>query len=267
MNLKKKLIILSAAGIMALSASPFVLAATPAPTDAAAPQATVAPAAGAAVSSNEASLTNDKYLTKGGAAFWFIFTIVLNGALSFWIGNRFYRLSKKDNHISSEIRALKRDIDDKFVKSVGGFAEQEVDINNLNESLAMDDDGIRMSDRPAMPVKEISPEEEERFRKWEEAQSKTRSAKTRQKDSYEESFDDDFESIKKSRRTVKEDFNEELDDVRKIRRKNYQPKRGEADEFDDDGDMGETKEIKLKGDGVKSKAKEILGDIFPFNED
>lgn len=267
MNLKKKLIILSAAGIMALSASPFVLAATPAPANTAPPQTTVAPAAGATAPNSGAALTNDKYLTKGGAAFWFVFTVVLNGALSFWIGNRFYRLSKKDNHVSSEIRALKRDIEDKFVKSVGGFAEQEVDINNLNESLAMDGDGIRMSDKPAQPVREISPEEEERFRKWEEAQSKARSARTRQRDSYEGSFDDDFEDIKRSRRTVREDFNEELDDVRKIRRKNYQPKRGSSDEFDEDDDMGETKEIKLKGEGVKSKAKEILGDIFPFNED
>ena len=28
--------------------------------------------------------------------------------------------------------------------------------------------------------------------------------------------------------------------------------------------MDATREIKLKGEGVKSKAKELLGDIFPF---
>lgn len=32
-------------------------------------------------------------------------------------------------------------------------------------------------------------------------------------------------------------------------------------------DMDATREIKLKGEGVKSKAKELLGDIFPFKED
>ena len=75
----------------------------------------------------------------------------------------------------------------------------------------------------------------------------------------------------KPKSAVKEELDEELDDVKKIRRKNYQPKRerdAEIFEEDDDSeDLGETKEIKLKGEGVRSKAKEILGDIFPFKED
>ena len=154
MNLKKKVMVFLAAGIVALSASPLVLAATPEPagnvqqteqtTGEQAP-ATIAPAApvGAAQTTDTTEFTNKKYLTKGGAAFWFIFTIIINAVLSFWIGNRFYRLAKKDNHVSGEIRALRKDIEEKFVKSVGGFAEQEVDINNLNESLAMDDEGIK----------------------------------------------------------------------------------------------------------------------------
>ncbi len=258
MNLKKKVMVLLAAGIVALSASPLVLAATPEPagnTQQANQQtaATIAPAepVSAAQTADTAQLTNKKYLTKGGAAFWFVFTVILNGALSFWIGNRFYRLAKKDNHISAEIRALRKDVEEKFVKSVGGFAEQEIDINNLNESLAMDDGGIKPVDKQPV-LREISAEEEERFRRWEEAQSKPRSERVRPKSA------------------VKEELDEELDDVKKIRRKNYQPKREldeEAFEEDDSEDLGETKEIKLKGESVKSKAKEILGDIFPFKED
>ena len=61
----------------------------------------------------------------------------------------------------------------------------------------------------------------------------------------------------------------------KIKRKNYQPKRNPSEDFEDEKeneksekvDMDATREIKLKGDGVKSKAKELLGDIFPFKED
>ena len=267
MNLKKKVMVLFAAGIVALSASPLVLAATPEPagntqqtqqtttvqTDQQAP-ATIAPAAGAAAaqSADTAELTNKKYLTKGGAAFWFIFTIIINAVLSFWIGNRFYRLAKKDNHVSGEIRALRKDIEEKFVKSVGGFEEQEIDINNLNESLAMDDEGIKPIEKQPV-LREVSAEEEERFRRWEEAQSKPKSERVRPKSA------------------VKEELDEELDDVKKIRRKNYQPKREHDaevfEEEDNSEDLGETKQIKLRGESVKSKAKEILGDIFPFKED
>lgn len=264
MNLKKKIIVLSAVGLMAFSASTLAFAATPAPaadTAQQTPQATIIPAAGGVQNNNGgAALVNDKYLTKGGAAFWIIFTIVLNGALSFWIGNRFYRLARKDNHVSAEIRALRRDIDEKFAKSIDGFAEQEVDIENLNESLAMDGEGIRMSERQPV-MREISPEEEERFRKWEAAQTKQRRARQ----SAANDYDEDFEDIKKSRRTAKDDFDEELDDMKRINRKNYQPRRSNDEEFDED--LGETKEIKVKNDSVKSKAKEILGDIFPFKED
>lgn len=266
MNLKKKVMVLIAAGIMALSASPLALAATPEPagntqqTDQTTQQtttqqqspATIAPAAGAAAAQTADTLTNKKYLTKGGAAFWFIFTIVINAAFSFWVGNRFYRLAKKDNHVSGEIRALRKDVEEKFVKSVGGFAEQEIDIANLNESLAMDKEGIKPEPRQSA-LREVSAEEEERFRRWEEAQSKPKSERVR------------------PRSAVKEELDEELEDVKKIRRKNYQPKREISSEIfeedDDSEDLGETKEIKLRGEGVKSKAKEILGDIFPFKED
>ncbi len=261
MNIKKKIIVLTASVIMAFSVSPLALAATPEPTTAAvqtteaAPSATVsaqtANVSNAVNTTNTMEFTNKKYLTKGAAAVWFILLVIVNAAISFWIGNRFYRLSKKDNHISADIRALRKDIEEKFVKSVGGFTEQETDIENLNESLALDDEGIKTPER--QPVyREVSAEEEERFRRWEEAQAKPKRERVRPKSA------------------VREELNEDLDDVRKIRRKNYQPERARKnDDFDteENEDLGETKEIKLKGESVKSKAKEILGDIFPFKED
>ena len=135
MNIKKKIMVIFATGIMAFSASPFVLAATPAPAnntqqaeqvdttqqDTAnqnntANQNTQAqiPAAGNVQTQTDTStqVSNKKYLSKGWAVFWFIFTIIINAIISFWIGNRFYKLSKKDNHLSFEIRALRKDIEE-----------------------------------------------------------------------------------------------------------------------------------------------------------
>ncbi len=256
MNLKKKLAAFAAAGIVMISAMPFVFAATPEPADNA-PEAQQtqqidnSQAAPAAATGNTAELTNSKYLTKGGAAFWFIFTILLNTFVSFWVGNRFYRLAKKDNHVSAEIRALRKDIEEKFVKSVGGFTEQEVDINNLNESLA-DDDSIKLPDKQPV-LREVSAEEEERFRRWEENRRKSNAERS------------------KPRSVVKEELREDLDDVKRIKRKNYQPKRDiktDTDGGEQTEDLGETKQINLRGsNAVKSKAKEILGDMFPFKED
>lgn len=262
MNIKKKLMVLLAAGIMIFSVSPFVFAATPEPagntTDngaAQTAQVTVAPAG--TNPTTTAELENSKYLTKGGAIFWFAFTVVLNSVLSFWIGNRFYKMSKKDNHIAGEIRALRRDVEEKFVKSVGGFSEQEIDINNLNESLAMDDEGIKPVERQ-ITYRDMSAEEEERFRKWEEAQAAPRTERVQKQN--------------KMKSTVSEELEEDFEDVRKIRRKNYQPRRDmKADDFENEendmSELGETREVRIKSDGVKSKAKEILGDIFPFKED
>lgn len=263
MNIKKKLMVLLAAGIVAISASPLVLAATPEPAGNAAQTQTAdqtqqAQSVPVTTQTNSAGFENGRYLTKGGAAFWFVLIFVLNGALSFWIGNRFYRLSRKDNHLSGEIRALRKDIEEKFVNSVGGFSEQEIDIENLNESLAMTDEGIKPAER--QPVfREVSAEEEERFRKWEEAQSRPHTERARKPQT-------------KAKSAVSEELEDDFEEIRRIKRKNYQPKRENADTFDLDEDnsdeeLGETKEIKIKGENVKNRAKEILGDIFPFKED
>lgn len=250
MNLKKKLMALIAVVIMIFSLAPMAFAEPDengveqgqAQTDQiqteSQPVQTV----------QTAQLTNDKYLTKGGAAIWFILILLANGAFSFWVGNRFYRLSKKDNHIGAEIRALRRDIDDKFTKSVDGFAEQEISIENLNEALGINID--RASEPKKSTVKELSPEEEERFRRWEEAQSKPRG-----------------ERVRHTRTSLREELEEDFDDVKTITKKNYKPRRDDAETEDKSDDLGETRVIKPMGEGVKNKAKEILGDIFPFKDE
>lgn len=256
MDIKKRLVTVLAACIMMLFASPFVLATTPQPADNVQQTQTVdntsststvqpqIPAAGNVQTETAGTeFANKKYMTKGWTAFWIIFSIIVNMVLSFWIGNRFYRLAKKDNHHSYEIRALRKDIEEKFAKSVGGFSEQEIEITNSNESLATDDEGIKIPEKQQV-FKEVSPEEEERFRKWEQAQARPKTERTA-----------------KPKSVLKEELQEDLDDVKKINRKNYQPKR------DDEAEIDATREIKIKSEDVKSKAKEILGDIFPFKED
>lgn len=81
-------------------------------------------------------LENKKYLTKFGAFLWFLFTVIVSAVISFAISYRFYMMGKKDNHLLSEIRALKRDIDSKMVGTVGGFSEFDVSVTNSNRSYA-----------------------------------------------------------------------------------------------------------------------------------
>ena len=78
------------------------------------------------------TVSNKKYTTRGGAFGWFLLSVIVNAALSFAIGNRFYKMSKKDTRIVSEIRALRRDVEEKFEASVGNIAEQDIDITNSN---------------------------------------------------------------------------------------------------------------------------------------
>ena len=261
MNLKKKLMILLAAGIMLLSA-PFAFAEpTEGETDSAAPVVTQAPISNTQTTQSAVALTNDIYLTKGAAAIWFILVFVASGAFSFWIGNRFYRLAKKDNHVQAEIRALRRDIEDKFTKSIDGITEQEIDIENINDIFALKDEGIKTPQK-RRTIKELSPEEEERFRQWEEAQSKPKTERTRT-------------ARPAAKSTLREELEEDFDDVKVAAKKDYKPEREERPtrtrapkkEAEPSENMDETRVIKPVGEGVKNKAKELLSDIFPFNED
>ena len=260
MNLKKKLMVLLAAGIMIFAAIPLAFA-EPEGEEAATTEAPVVTAAPVQTTQQtNVEFTNDKYLTKGGAAIWFILVFVASGAFSFWIGNRFYRLAKKDNHIQAEIRALRRDIEDKFMRSVDGITEQEIDIENINDIFALKDEGIKTPQK-RRTIKELSPEEEERFRQWEEAQSKGKTERTRPA----------RPAVKSS---LREELEEEIGDVKVAAKKDYKPERENhtvrerATQKEDAAEsLGETRVIKPVGEGVKNKAKELLSDIFPFNED
>lgn len=91
------------------------------------------------------NISGKRYLTKGGAFWVFILTVLVSAVLSFLISYRFYKMTRTDSHIMAEIRALKRDIDTKMSGSVGGFSEYETRTTNSNPSYAREGRPIRRS--------------------------------------------------------------------------------------------------------------------------
>lgn len=172
-----------------------------------------------------------KGISVGGMILWLIISVIINTVISFWVGNRFYRLAKKDTHLTNEIRALRRDVEEKFLSSVGGFAEPEIDIANSNESYSMSEEGITM---PSRRTPEYSAASEDEFRKWESRMNSS------------------------SRTSEPREHRISRDEFETVRRKKYQPTREEYVEENDRISGGDT---------VRSKAKDLLGDIFPFKED
>ncbi len=199
------------------------------------------------------TVSNKKYTTRGGAFGWFLLSVIVNAALSFAIGNRFYKMSKKDTRIVSEIRALRRDVEEKFEASVGNIAEQDIDITNPNPDYSSDADGIKAHTQ----TPEESETAEEIFKKWEKqlsAQRAERRAAIR-------------ESVKP--RSTEEVVNEE-DEHQEHDVKAYKPRRDMSFEEEDTEDFDEgdyEDENGGKLDSIKSKAKELITDIFPFKDE
>lgn len=151
-----------------------------------------------------------------------ILVIIVNTVISFVIGNRFYKMAKKDSHIQAEIRALRRDIDEKLIKNVKEVKESASTVENSNPSYAKD-----------------------------------------KKIEYKEPQDSAYSEIAK-RWNVQVERDEEPKSEHKkefsngVRRESdYQPQRKEAVKLADDS----------KDKATTSKAKEVLGNIFPFNDE
>ncbi|MBP3359427.1 MAG: hypothetical protein J6N52_01115 [Clostridia bacterium] len=114
------------------------------------------------VQNNAEQLENKKYLTKGGAFLWFLFTVLVSAIISFAISYRFFKMGRRDNHVMAELRALKRDIDTKMVGTVGGFSEYDVNMTNSNNSYAKANSSIHSGQRA-----EADEQNEEIYKKWE----------------------------------------------------------------------------------------------------
>ncbi len=194
------------------------------------------------VQSTEAQrMAEKKYASKGSIAFWFIFSIIINAVLSFMIGNRFYKLARKETHVTSEIRALRRDLEEKFVNSVGGFTEMETDVTNSNDNYSTNG-SIAMPERKST---DFASESEDVFKKWEDRMSQRRRPAKPEVEEVEEIEDDAEEAAP---------------------RRKFRPTR-EVENDDEYVEENEYDEEPSKIQAVKDKAKNILGDIFPFKED
>lgn len=126
-------------------------------------QASASPEPVMNVVTSQDQLDAKKYLSKGGAVGWFIVTVLVSAMISFLISYRFYKMSRKDNHLAAEIRALKKDIDNKMQGTIGGFSEYETKITNNNPSYA------RRTSTVKSAVEEERDDEkaQEIYRKWE----------------------------------------------------------------------------------------------------
>lgn len=179
------------------------------------------------------------YSSKGFVILWFFLSVIVNVILSFLIANRFYKLSRRENHVTSEIRALRRDLEEKFANSVDGFSEMETDVTNTNENYSRDG-SIELG---AKHKDSYGDDSDDVFRQWENRMAK-RAARTIQSEEAPEAPEEN-------------EIEEPEDEPRRI--KSYRPTR------DDEEIIVDEEEIAEEGESLKDKAKGIIGNIFPFN--
>lgn len=229
--------------------------------------------------------SNKKYQSRLGGFLWFLLSVVVNFILSCWIGNRFYKLARKSNQSSAEIRALRKDIEEKFSSTLKDISEPAIEVMNSNENYARSDEGIVMPDRHSKV--EINDEEREIFRRW-DAQ-RTGSKNNHKVSSHNEDDYEDFDSEREEEEEIHESRQ------RKPQGSAYRPtRRSSGIEFDDEDDddyyddedydyderrtsskkrpakMNDRRESSSgKKNGInkaRGKAKDFLSNVFPFDE-
>lgn len=159
-----------------------------------------------------------------------ILTLIINAVISFFISNRFYKMSKRDGHLQSEIRALRRDIDDKFSSRITELNERSVSVKNNNPSYARADDAITYKEEPSDAVSEIA-------KRW------------------------NIQISDESETAVRKNNPERGADSAEIRRE----RSTDGTEMRARRDSRASKH-RTKKSG-QSKTKKLLSDIFPFEED
>ena len=208
-----------------------------------------------AQTSEPSTTANKHYLTRLGGFLWFLLSVIVNFIVSSWIGMRFYRMARKSTQVSAEIRALRRDIEDKFASTVTDIDEPIVEVVNRNESYARTDEGIVMPERKTRV--ELNEEEEEVMRRWDEKRTEERTARAAQ-------------------RNYEDDFYGEPEDSSPVKR-SYQPtRRSSGIEFDDEEytepslrpsrPSKKGRQGKAVLSGVSKKAKSAISNLFPFDE-
>ena len=200
--------------------------------------------------------------------------MLVNTVISFAIGNRFYKMSRKENHVTAEIRALRRDIEEKFADNIGGFAEQGIDIDNSNESYSMNSDGLKMT--PASTTSVDAPAEDI-YKQWEEQMARRRAQRRAAINTRPEIDESDFEDERPARKKYQPkrtgssfnssgrkysgrtaDFEEDIEDI--------DDSIEDIDDIDDDIDENANSKHK-KAKDVTKKAKSFINNIFPLKDD
>ncbi|MEE1351119.1 MAG: hypothetical protein UHM23_03575 [Clostridia bacterium] len=184
-----------------------------------------------------------KYLTKWGGFFWFLLSVIVNFILSCWVGNRFYQLSRRNSQSSAEIRALRKDIEERFASTLTDIDEPITEVINRNESYARTDEGMEMPERRKSV--EINEEEREILGRWD-----TKRSASRDFEGASESVDARSYSPTRAMSGIEFEDDEAEDDAVDM------PKRGSAH-------LKETMETVAK---AGSKAKDFLSNIFPFED-
>ena len=183
------------------------------------------PASVTSQAANQA-VTAKKYLTKWGGFFWFLLSVIVNFILSCWISNRFYKLAKRNTQGSAEIRALRKDIEEKFASTLTDINEPITEVVNRNENYARTDEGMTMPDRKS--TVEINDREREALNRWD-----TKRAAQKASESSDHT---------------------------------YEMRRPMAVEFDDADEEEESSSKRDSVAKAGNKAKDFLSNIFPFDE-
>lgn len=196
---------------------------------------------------------NKKSFTNWNAFFWFLLSVAVNFVVSCWVGNKFYRLARKNTQTSNEIRALRKDIEEKFASTLNDIEDPAVEIMNRNENYARTDEGISMPEHRNRI--EMNDEERETMRKWDERRITQRVAAREEAE-------------------IDEEKNDEVYEDAPVRRA-YQPTRRssgiefEDEEYDDEVNTENINERESKKGAFSkatNKAKDFLSNVFPFED-
>lgn len=197
----------------------------------------------------------------------FILSIVISAGISFAISSRFYNMVKRDNRVQSELRALRRDIEDKFSSGVKKISESAAEIKNTNENYSRDGGFKKPQAQKTESVKMERSELEDLAKRWNIV--------------IEEDEEPNLDSEKKKVRTERvSDYKPKRENDKPVQ-KTHEPEplpededyetdyESEKDRDDYDDYKGDTKSLKKNGvkSAVRNKAKAILGDIFPFDDE
>lgn len=217
------------------------------------PQVTASPAATTAVVTAAPAAASDSGNTSSGGMsgfWWFLISVIVNTIIVFVVSNRFYKLSCKNNSSSAEIRALRRDIEEKFIKNIDSVSEKEEDITNSN------DDYFSPELRGNFRNEAGTEEKDESFRKWEEKMASERKARQIKRNT---------ESVADEKPQGPEDDAVTGETIRVDT--GYRGRQEMKNGMSAGSDSDKSEEDTGKQSGVKSKAKEFMNDIFPFKED